>query len=76
MQAARDISIFRTGLHPPRRSKLPNSYDVSDELGILTSRLEWPEARISVGTTLRHMVAIGDSLPHQAQSIGLEILMR
>ena len=64
MQPARDISIFRTGLHRSRRSELPNSYDISDLLGIRTSRLEWSEARISVGPPLQHMVAIGDSLPH------------
>ena len=76
IQPAHEISIFRTGLHRSRRSKLPSSYDISDLLGILTSRLEWPEARISVGIPLRHTVAIGDSLPHRSQSIGLEILMR
>ena len=39
MQPAREISIFRTGLDRSRRSKLSNSYDISDLLGILTSRL-------------------------------------
>ena len=76
MQPAREISIFRTGLHRSRRSKLPSSYDISDLLGILTSRREWLEAPISVGMPLPHTVAIGDSLPHRAQSIGLEILIR
>ena len=76
MQPARGISICRTGLHRSRRSKLQISYDICDLLGILTSRLEWPEARISVGASLRHPLAIGDSLPHRAQSIGLEILIR
>ena len=76
LQPACDISIFRTGLHRSPRSKLPNAYEISDLLGILTSRLEWPEARISVGTPLRYPLAIGDSLPHRAQSIGLEILIR
>ena len=60
--------------------KIANSNDISDLLGILTSRLEWPEARISVeiprGIPLRHTVAIGDRLQHLSQSIGLEILMR
>ena len=45
---------------------------MSDLLGIITSRLEWPEARFSVGTPLQHPLADGDSLPHRAQSIGLE----
>ena len=56
MQPAHEISIFRTGLHRSRRSKLPNSYDISDLLGILTSRREWPEARISVGIPVRVLV--------------------
>ena len=76
MQPARNISIFRTRLHPSRRSKLQISNDISDLLGILTSRLEWSEARISGGIPLRHTVAIGDSLPHLSQSIGLDILIR
>ena len=53
MQPARDILIFRTGLYRSPRSKLPNFYDVSDLLGILTSRREWPEAGISVGIPVR-----------------------
>ena len=76
MQPTREISIFRTGLHLSRRSKLPNFYDISDVPGIITSRLEWAEAQISVGIPLRHTVAIGDSLPHRSQSIGLEVLTR
>ena len=80
MQPARDISIFPTGLYRSPRSKLPNSYDISDLLGILTSRREWPKARIRVGISVRvplqHPLAIGGSLPHRAQSIWLEILIR
>ena len=76
MQPARDISTFRTGLHRSPRSKSPNFHDISDLFGILTSRLEWPEASISVGTPLQHPLAVGDRLPHRAQSIGLEILIR
>ena len=38
------------------RSKLPNSYDISDLLGILRSRREWPEARISVGIPVRVLI--------------------
>ena len=56
MQPARDILIFRTGLYRLPQSKLPNSYDISDLLGILTSRREWPEARISVGIPVRVLV--------------------
>ena len=58
-QPGREISIFRTGSHRSRRWKWPNSYDISDLPGILTSRLEWPEAQISVGIPLRHTVVIG-----------------
>jgi len=50
VQPAPEVSIFRAGLHRSRRSKLQNSYDICDLLGILTSRLAWPEARISAGT--------------------------
>ena len=56
--------------------KARNAATIGDLLGIITSRLEWPEVRISVGIPLRHTVAIGDSLPHPSQPIGLEILMR
>ena len=56
MQPARDILLFRTGLHRSPRSQLPNSYDISDPLGILTSRREWPEARVGVGIPARVLV--------------------
>ena len=60
-----------------RQSESPNFYDISDYiLGFLTSRLEWHEAQISVGTPYQHTVAISDSLPHQSQPIGLDILMQ
>ena len=76
MQPARETSIFCTGLHRCKISILPNSYNISDLLGILTIRLEYAKARISVGIPLPHTGAIGDSLPHPSKSIGLEILMR
>ena len=76
VQSARDISIIGTSLHPFPRSKLANSYDINSLLGIPTGRLSRDRDRARVGRPLRDAAAIGDSLPHRAHSIGLEILMR
>ena len=76
VQAARDIYVFGTSLHPFRRSKLTNSYDSNSLLGIPTSRLSRDRGRARVGIPLRDPPVIGDNVPHRAHSIGLEILMR